>query len=410
MQHINKTFLTISLLIISNCFGQGSSNLSSSPYSLYGLGVTNYFNTGKTNALGYNGFAIPSKNSINNTNPASLAGLSSNTFLYDIGFSLQYEKVHEGGSSEERMNSNFSNLAIAFPINNKVKLGLTLIPYTNVGYHVLGIENQINGSTGSFYSNIKGTGGLNDFQINLAYSLFKNLDLGFRMSTLFGTIKEEETNLIESQQLTITRESFYRNIRFNFGLNYTVNNNLRFGGIINLPATLNASQSLTLETETELNEEDRDIENFKLPLELGFGVYYNMKNKIFLNADFKHNFWSKTNQSDNIGNFVDQYFISGGIEYIPNSRSLSYWKRVSYRAGFSFDNGNLTINNQRINNTSFSLGLGIPIHRIKQSKINIGYSYGKKGTITNGLIQENFHSLTLNLSFADLWFRKRKID
>ena len=410
MQHINKIFLTINLFIISNCFAQGTNSLSSSPYSLYGLGLENNFSTGKTNTLGYNGFAIPTKNSINNTNPASLASLPQNTFLYDIGFKGQFEKLNEGGSEEYRMNYNFSNLAIAFPINNKVKLGLTLIPYTNVGYIVLGIENQINGSTNSFYSNIKGSGGLNDFQINLAYSLFKNLDIGFRMSTLFGTIKEEEDNLIENQLLTITRESFYRNARFNFGLNYTLNNNLRFGGIINLPATLNASQSLTIETETEFSEEDKDIENFKLPLELGFGVYYNMKNKLFLNADFKHNFWSKTNQSDNIGSFVDQYFISGGIEYIPNSRSLSYWKRVSYRAGFSFDNGNLAINDQRINNTSFSLGLGIPIHPIKQSKINIGYSYGKKGAVTNGLIQENFHSLTLNLSFSDLWFRKRQID
>jgi hypothetical protein len=42
--------------------------------------------------------------------------------------------------------------------------------------------------------------------------------------------------------------------------------------------------------------------------------------------------------------------------------------------------------------------------------INLGLEYGKKGTRTNGLIEENYINVTVALSLSDLWFIKRKID
>jgi hypothetical protein len=42
--------------------------------------------------------------------------------------------------------------------------------------------------------------------------------------------------------------------------------------------------------------------------------------------------------------------------------------------------------------------------------LNLGYSYGQRGQISNGLIKENYHLLTLNLSFEGIWFKRRKIN
>jgi hypothetical protein len=42
--------------------------------------------------------------------------------------------------------------------------------------------------------------------------------------------------------------------------------------------------------------------------------------------------------------------------------------------------------------------------------LNFGYSYGQKGQVSNGLIKENYHTLTLNFSLEDLWFVKKKIN
>jgi hypothetical protein len=44
------------------------------------------------------------------------------------------------------------------------------------------------------------------------------------------------------------------------------------------------------------------------------------------------------------------------------------------------------------------------------SNVNVGFEYGKKGTTSNGLLEENYFNFRLSLSLNDIWFRKRKID
>jgi hypothetical protein len=44
------------------------------------------------------------------------------------------------------------------------------------------------------------------------------------------------------------------------------------------------------------------------------------------------------------------------------------------------------------------------------SKIDIGFEFGKQGTTSNGLIEENYFNLSIGLSLSDKWFRKSLID
>ena len=81
--------------------------------------------------------------------------------------------------------------------------------------------------------------------------------------------------------------------------------------------------------------------------------------------------------------------------------------KIVYRAGFRYENTGLLINNQSINDYGMNFGIGLPV---TYSKINIGVEFGKKGTTSNGLIEENYFNLSIGLSLSDKWFRKRKID
>ncbi len=54
-----------------------------------------------------------------------------------------------------------------------------------------------------------------------------------------------------------------------------------------------------------------------------------------------------------------------------------------------------------------TFGLGLPVGL---SKINLGFEFGKKGTTSQNLIQENYFNLNIGLSLNDLWFRKREIN
>ena len=87
MMKMNKTlFFTIVVTLLAlNSITAQSEGLTSSPYSLYGLGVINQTSVGFTNGLGYSGIGIKTDSEINNLNAANYALIPQNSFFYDIG-------------------------------------------------------------------------------------------------------------------------------------------------------------------------------------------------------------------------------------------------------------------------------------------------------------------------------------
>ena len=134
-------------------------------------------------------------------------------------------------------------------------------------------------------------------------------------------------------------------------------------------------------------------------------------NTININIDFDILKNSKLiNRFDDItdNKFENSTKISVGGFYIPKYDSFSsYLSRVVYRAGFRYENTGLVFNNNSINDYGMNFGLGLPVGL---SKIDLGFEFGKRGTTTNGLIEENYFNVSVGLSLSDIWFNKRKID
>ncbi len=105
---------------------------------------------------------------------------------------------------------------------------------------------------------------------------------------------------------------------------------------------------------------------------------------------------------------------------MPKINSISsYWDRVTYRGGLRFEKIGLAVdgsgtgaNFTSIDDFGMSFGLGLPLKQL--STVNLGFEYGKRGTTSNNLIEENYFNVRLSLSLtasgAQGWFRKRKID
>ncbi len=127
-------------------------------------------------------------------------------------------------------------------------------------------------------------------------------------------------------------------------------------------------------------------------------------------ADYKRNLWDATDQSESIGTYTDQDIYAFGLEYMRDPKGFKYGQRIRYRAGFNYDNGYLAINDNKIDGYTITAGIGFPVGFATNSVINLSYAYGSKGQIQNILVKENYHTLTLNFSLEDLWFRKRRID
>ncbi|GLB49030.1 membrane protein [Neptunitalea sp. Y10] len=413
---MNRIYITLVLIILAQIALSQTNNLTGSPYSLYGLGVFNEANLGKTNALGKSGVALESFYEINNLNPASLATMTNKSFMFDVGFTGEMDTYQNNKSEDSKWRTNFSNLAIAFPVSNKAAMSIVLTPFTNVGYELVGLETNVEGSSDLYTTYVTGSGGLNSFKANYGMALTDKINIGAGLEYIFGNIEETEVVDYDSNYLYIDRDTYYKNLRATVGFQYQPSEKFGFGATVKFPTSLHASQDIEVSKVIDLvevtvqDEEELDINNFDLPLEFAVGFKKTFWNKLTVNADYRRSFWDATDQEDNLGSFKDQDFIGAGFEYLGNVRSFKYWDRVRYRAGLTYDNGYLSINQETINNKALTLGLGLPLSLKNNSFINVSYSYGERGVVSSTLTKENYHLLSINLSLENIWFVKSKIN
>ena len=402
------------LLILNSLVAQ---NDTSTPYSLFGLGVENKTATGGLTGLGNTGIAQKNKYEINIYNPANLANLDQKSFLYEFGVNGVLSTIKNDETNETTNDANLSHVAIAFPIKKGFGIGLGLFPQTKVGYDI-DIENNIEGSTNTYTTRISGEGGLTKFNLSSGLKIDERLALGVDLSFLFGSISQE-SQINSTSYVSINDENRYNGVKLKTGLQYTLpkikNKEITLGAILELPTSLSGTQTrntyklYNYETETTLTEdEESELDDFELPLVYGIGVTSIINDNITTSFDYKKLLWENTNQLQNNERYVNQDIYAFGLQFIPTQdRNSSYWNKIKYRIGFNYDTGFLKISNTKIDSYFASIGLGMPLMKDK-TNFNISYSYGKEGTIDNNLIQENFHKITLNLNFVGNWFNKRK--
>ena len=162
--------------------------------------------------------------------------------------------------------------------------------------------------------------------------------------------------------------------------------------------------------------------NLERPRETILGLGLGKTNKWYAALNYKmqdaiiaNGYFDNSAQSFQYG---DSNRLSAGGYFIPKINSItSYWQRVTYRAGVKLEKLGLLVNVTSIPYSSFtsiddfgiSFGLGLPLGN-RLSNLNVGFEYGKKGTTSNGLLEENYFNFRLSLSLNDVWFKQRKID
>lgn len=411
---MNKLKYIIILAMMLGQYGYSqSNNLTSSPYSLFGLGVENNANTGRNSGLGKTGVALDASYGVNLSNSASFASLTPNEFVFDFGGSAELINLSADGSQEQNVTSTFTNISLGFNIDGKYGMGLTLKPATTVGYSVIGLQSNIEGSNETFTTNIEGSGGLNEVRLDYARTINKNLNVGAKVSYLFGKIEETETTITTDSYLDITEENYYNGAQFGLGLQYKYLEKHNFGVTLDFPTILKGTKDVRVSkyinsAYTLLEDtEGESIDDFYLPFKLGFGYSTRFKN-FLITADYSKSFWSSTNQSDAIGEYTDQNTFGFGAGYTKNPNSQKYWDRVDYRMGLNYNSGYLKVDDTKIDAYAASIGIGLPIGR--RSLLNISYSLAKKGTTESLLIQEYINTLNINISLSDIWFQKPKYE
>lgn len=404
-------FLSCMILMSINSFSQ---SISSSPYSLYGMGSVYDSDFSSIPSIGSSGIALPSANYINNLNPASLGYIPQNHFMFDLGGKAILTTFQSNSKSEKRNNFQFSHIAFAFPVTRNSGFSISLHPYSSASFKISNLKLPVENSSENYTLNAIGTGGLNKFDFSYGYRMNKKLALGVSGSVLFGNTTDDRSYAVEKSVTAISKQTGYNGFRGTVGLQYKIDSTFTIASTFKLPALVNASKVQSIQTvadevvTTIESDVASDTDDYYLPMEIGFGISKRFKNNLNLIFDYEKSFWSSTNQSELYGKFVNQDRFALGFIF-KSKDNRSYWDRIQYGTGLNFDTGYLEVEGKRINNSAISLGVSLPIENTF-STLNISYSYGQKGKIGGGLIKENYHKLSLNLSLDGIWFVKRKIE
>ncbi|MDR7208305.1 hypothetical protein [Flavobacterium piscis] len=408
---IKKIIISTCLLISFVSFAQQG---TASPYSFYGIGDMKFKGTLENRSMG--GVSVEQDSiHMNVENPSSYANLRQTTFT--IGGTYGTSKLKTDTQTASTSRSTFDYLLLGIPMG-KFGAGFGLIPVSSVGYK---IRNDNTGTPGATSSQFEGKGGVNKVFLGLGYKLKPNWNVGADIQYNFGKI---ETTSIEAITgvASSTREintSRLSGVNFNIGTMYQtkVKENL------NLYTSLNYTFGSTLKSDSErviqvdTNPEppfaDSDKLNLKLPNRLTIGAGVGEARKWLLGTTIafqgsgNFNNYYNTNEDVRYENYA-KYAVGG--YYIPNYTSFaSYFSRVTYRAGLKYEKIGLVVNNESINDIGMSLGAGFPITG-SFSNVNFGIEFGKKGTVSSNLIQENYFNFSLGFSFNDKWFVKSKFN
>ena len=419
-----KDIIVIAILFISTLSFSQATN--SSPYSLFGIGDQAHLKTVEEIAMGQIGGALNSEYQLSFTNPASYGSLSYTTYVFAGGNKTNF--VDDGENQQTSSAAALSYIGLGIPIRGNQGLVMGLQLNTAVGYSLIDQDIGFDGTILEL-DRYYGSGGTNRVFLGYGYKFPFNLSLGAELAYVFGGIDNNVLNRRDNVQLATQqiRDSNVKGTSVKVGVHYApkISDNLRvkFGVAADLESTLkekgdeqifsilNSDSSVGIPIDTLASNEF--TATITSPLKTVISAGLGEDNKWFIGAEYA--FQDALDFSggiyDNINFYRYDKFsnISVGGFFTPNMNSISsYFKRMTYRAGFNYQKTGLVVNDTEINEYGISFGVSLPIG-LRLSNVNLGFELGNRGTTDNNLVEEKFFNFRMSLSLNDKWFRKQKI-
>ncbi len=405
MKKINNSW---KLLLLFFILGEVSlsAQITSSPYSIFGLGTTEGNTCGVNSSMGGTGIALLSGSMSNLQNPASAAGLDSLLSIFEFGFSGKYTWYTNYRKHQSLFDANFRYINLAFRLSKRWAFSGGLTPYSSIGYNI-NVVTDIEGIDAKYTKTFTGDGGVNKVFLANAFKITDKLSLGINASYLFGTITHSE--LSTDYKYSLIDKIYISNINLDYGLNYRIkiNETHYFLGITyNNGQTLKTSKATTLITSNSTETTKSTVDDLRVPRSYGIGVAF-QKEFVRGALDYQTSRWSDLKFSNPLLRARNSNRFSVGLEMPASGNSRGTTKMIFYRFGAQYCESYMVIDGNPINYRSVSAGAGIPFKGYL-NVVNLSLEAGQNGTTKGGLFKETFFSIHLDLSLKDLWFRKTK--
>lgn len=434
MRNFKKVLgLAIAILSGVSVFAQQT---TLSPYTRYGYGNLYENSFGPSSAMGGVTYGIRTKTQINPGNPASYSITDSTTFLFDMGVFLQAGSFYQGASKnpngeltpasrEHKISGNFEYAAMQFPIMKNMGASVGIMPFSSVGYRY-GNRQDIVGGVDNIY---EGSGGLSQVYAGLAYKFFDRVSVGANFAYLFGNITHMGGSYFLDPQIYdsyISKNLNLKGFKTDIGVQYIQPIGKKDRLIIGAVFSPKVSPKTRLEeyrtivgtssssSKIDTVNIDPATNHFSIPQSFGVGASYQIADKWLLAADYSYQNWKDAKYYNTTDTLNIRQKISLGAEYTPDITSRSFFKRTKYRVGAHLSDSYLKMNDTGLREYGLSLGLGFPITSpygmTVGSMVNISFEYINSRPKVGTLIKEDYFRVTLNMTFNELWFFKRKLD
>ncbi|MFD0765866.1 hypothetical protein ACFQZI_13475 [Mucilaginibacter lutimaris] len=435
-------FLIILFLFTATALGvkAQSTATTSSPYSRYGLGDINPMLLPQNTAMGGIGVATNTINgffSVNPLNPASNANIG--LTVIDIGLYGKFNTLEKTGqTSQNNANFRLSHIAFGIPVSKRSAVTFGLMPYSELGYSYRQITPNFGTGSAADTNAVNylydGNGGLSRFYLGYGFGIGKHLSIGASASYIFGNLKESQSTEVPTLPGTlnsrIEESNSIKGFNYDFGIQYGIDfsekKRLTIGYSASANTKLNTTNSYIVSsyyrnangdeavaTDSLINTQQPSAK-IQLPMINRFGIAFQNQGKYLIGADYTMSNWSKLTVAGVNKDLKDSRTFNIGGQFTPNINSLSnYFAAVDYRLGFVYDQTYLKVNNTDIKRYAATFGVGLPLRSNTTStfyKVNIGAEVGKRGTLVNSLVKENYINVHLSFTLNDKWFQKYRFD
>jgi hypothetical protein len=163
-----------------------------------------------------------------------------------------------------------------------------------------------------------------------------------------------------------------------------------------------------IDKDTVINEEQKG--KLTLPMALGFGISLKQSTRWLVGADFSLQDWSKYSLFTENDNLQNSWRTAAGLQWTPDDRgNKSYFHTIQYRLGVHYEQTHLQLRESRLNDIGASIGFGFPARRGVVA-FQLAVEAGRRGTVTNNLVEVNYVKCMFAFTLNDRWFIKPRID
>jgi hypothetical protein len=402
-----------------------------SPYTMYGVGELHTPGTVAQRSMGGVGVAMQSNLVHNPLNPAALGNMMQQSFIFNFGLEGQNFYAKQGDAKTSFNSFNVRDIAIQFPITKRLAMSASVTPYSSVGYRILTEEKNPDvladiGYVDYYYT---GEGSITEAKLAMGWEPFKRFYIG--ASAMFYVDDIDRFNTTRITALTAGQGTFSSasklnnlsasRIMGNVGVQYHIimkpKAALTVGAVYDFGGELKAKTKEFISSNNVFSDTvsmKKGVSPIALPRSISAGLYFHSP-KVVAGFDYVYQDWESKNEYDEVNKvgYTNTHTYKLGVQFTPNRgdvrRVLNRW---SYRMGARYGQSYMTFYGTKLPEVALTLGVGIPIKLFGTSSIDVGVELGRRGTLSNGLIRDNYFKISLGMSMfgEDYWFSRYKID